>query len=433
MSTHPLHISSGYVSLPAARPAVEGYSDRLTLTGAFLFATAVLVFASGFKELRPEIGGLMLHPYLIPVGLIFPFMFISRLQQFPVKPLAGMTVFLAIYVAATLNGEGGGLGEIFKIACAGMVIVGSALLVQRHSDFVAGAVGLNVAVAILAVKGLDEADRLGFQGVDAANKNAYSLYALPAILLAGFIILRMPQTRRIWKILLGFCAIAALIGIFMSGNRSGYLGAVLIAMMLFWDRKIRGLLLVLAIGGIVAFWILNFGSTVILQRRLEQTREGTESDRLRKDLLLTCVQVGIQNPVLGVSPQDLPFVLGRKTQHGIADPHNVYGQIIGGCGLLCFAAFMYTGVTLWKWARPIKNPEADQQYADIAKLLRMLLFLYAVRGFFSREILYSAGFCLALGMVIGIVAVQQRFKLRPAMDKQGKRFPPATLLPVLGT
>lgn len=432
-------MSTTYLSAPAlARPDAQEYSDRLTVTGIILFVTGILVIASGFGRFRPEIAGLKLHPYLIPIALLFPSMLLSRIQQFPARVLGGLAVFGGIYVAAALNGAGG-LSETFKILSAGMVIVGSALFVQRHSDFVAGTLGLNLAVAALAVHGLSEYENVsvGFKGLDVANKNSYSLYALPAMLLAGYVILQMPKTKKPIKVLLGLCAMASLAAIFMSGNRSGYLGALVVGIMLLASRKAKGILLVAAVAGAVVFYIANYGSTVVLSRRLEQTAEGTESDRLRRDLIGTCIKIAIENPILGASPQGLPLAIGRHLQteyrHDIIDPHNVFAHVLGGCGIICFGFLIFTGISLWQYGKPIKNREADREYPDLGRLLRMMLFLWFVRGMFSREILYAPGFCIGLGIIIGAVAIQRRWNLRGQNSARPLERPlTGRLLPVPG-
>ena len=436
MSTQPLYLAGALGQYPAATASKSGtYVNKLSFGGVFLFISCLLIVGSGIGQFRPDIGGMRLHPYLIPLGVAFPFLFITRLQRFPPNILAGMVVFAMIYIAAVINGGGGGTSEIAKILCGGIAIVAAALLVQSHADFVAGAVGLNLAVAALAVRGLSEENLAagGFQGIDVANKNSYSLYALPAILLAGFVILRMPRTWIPVKAVLGVTAICCLAAIFMSGNRSGYLGAVVIGFLLFKDRKIRGLLFVGAVVGALVLLISSYGSTKVLDQRLKQTREGTRSDELRKALIINCIKIGVENPILGVSPQGLPLTIGRQLQlefgHDIVDPHNVFGQIIGGCGLICFAVFVYTGVALWRWSKPIKDPEADRLYPDMGRMLHMFLILWCVRGNFSREILYAPGFVLALGMIIGILYIQKKWNLR---TPEKTRIAPAktALLPV---
>ena len=436
MSTQPLYLSGALGQYSAAPAATSGkYVNKLTMGGAFLFLSCLLVVGSGIGQFRPNIAGMRVHPYLIPLGIAFPFLLISRIQHFPPNVLAGTVVFGMIYIASILNGGGGGIGEMAKVICGGISIVAAALLVRSHADFVAGALGLSIAIAVLAVRGLSDENVAagGFQGIDVANKNSYSLYALPAILLAGFIILRMPRTRIAVKALLGLAAMCCLVAIFMSGNRSGYLGAVVIGLLLFKDRKIRGLLLVGAVIGAIVLVITSYGSTKVLDQRIKQTQEGTSSDRLRKALLINCIQVGLENPILGASPQGLPLAIGRRLQlefhKDIVDPHNVFGQVIGGCGLICFAALIYIAVTLWQWGKPIKNPDADRLYADMGRLLRMYLILWCVRGNFSREILYAPGFVLALGLIIGALHIQKKWNLRP--PHKARLAPPnQMLLPV---
>ena len=110
---------------------------------------------------------------------------------------------------------------------------------------------------------------------------------------------------------------------------------------------------VVLIGGMVAYTIAHFGSTVILNERLKQTVEGTKSDDLRKDIIITCVQIGLENPIIGVSPQGLSAEIGRRLsvryRDNFIDAHNAFAHIIGGSGPICLLALVAVFITLWTW------------------------------------------------------------------------------------
>jgi hypothetical protein len=379
-----------------------------TLTGMMLFVTSLLVVGSGFVGLRPVVFGLALHPYLVPVALAFPFVVMARIHEFPMRVLAAFAVFYGMYFFSVFNGQSLALGELFKSASGLVTMVVCALLVRRRGDFVAGALGLMLAVTIFAGRGLQDDTRFGVQAIEGANKNSYSMFALPALLLGGFVVLNFPSAPKIVKGLIIVCSLPVLVAIFMSANRSGYLGAVIVGGMLFWDRRGKGMLLVAGIVAAVAFLLIRFGSTAALDTRLKQTAVGNESDHYRVAILLACLEIGLENPILGVSPSSITVEIGRRTsvkfRNGYIDSHNVFAHIFAGSGLICFAALLGVGWVLWNWKPRGGIPLGGQEdpLRSARHLLRMMIFLWIVRGMFTREILYNPSFNIAMGLVIGL-------------------------------
>jgi hypothetical protein len=389
----------------------------VSINGMLLFATSFLVVGSGFRFMRPEIMGLLLHPYLIPVALAFPFVLMMRMGEFPGRVAGALLSFVAIYYFSILAGGGIVLGEVFKIASSAVTIVTCALLVRRRGDFVAGALGMSIAVAIMAVRGLQsDAATGGGETLDAANRNAYSLFALPPVLLSGFICLRMPTVPKWVKGTLVVATLAALAAIFMSANRSGYLGAALIGGMLFWNRRGQGLLLVGFVVAALVVWISQFGDTKVLNERMRQTVEGNKSDSYRVEIFQTCVEVCLSNPVIGVSPQNLPIELGRRNQVGHGDnyinSHNVFAHIMAGSGVFCLMAMGATAAVLWFWKprNGVPITGKDDPLYDARSLMRMLLVLWAVRGVFTNDILYNPSFNIAIGLCIGLCLLAERMR-----------------------
>jgi hypothetical protein len=423
----------------AGQSTSRGKIAGLSLTGLLLFLIGLLVVGSGFTSFRPQIMGLALHPYLVPLAAAVPFVLMSRLGDFPFRVLSAMVVFAGMYAFSVFNGSVA-MGEIFKVGSFVVTIVTCALLVRRRGDFVAGALGLSLAVALLASRGLsEEVAATGVDAIQGANKNSYSLFALPAILLAGFICLHFTTTPIIIKAALILCTLPALAAIFMSGNRSGYLGAVVIGGMLFWNRRGRGMVFVAAIAATVAFGIMQFGTTEVLDQRLKQTMEGNKSDDYRLEIFLSSLQVGLENPIIGVSPQQLPYELGRRTSlrhgHGFIDPHNVYGHLLGGSGMICFAAFVTLGVLLWQWKpRDGHRLAKTEPLRDARRLLRMMVVLWAIRGIFTREVLYAPAFGIGLGLSIGLCLLAEAAGQQNWPDKSKPKAapPPPGPQPALG-
>ncbi len=424
MSTHPTRaLSAPAFPSHLAQTSLRQSSGGLTLSGMLLFVIGCLVIASGYVALRPKILGMSLHAALVPILMTFPFLALSRLSLFPMRVLVGLTVFVGIYAFSVVNGANIALNEIVKIVCTYATIISCALLIRSRADFVAGCLGLAIGVAVLGIPGLRSASGT-FEGVEVlegANKNTYSMFALPAILLAGYIYLNMKIPQFIKWAMVG-CATISLLVIFMSANRSGYVGAALVALMLFWNRRGKGLILVVLVGAVVAGWLVYSGNTNALDRRLKQTVDGNSSDESRIALLIGAAKIALEKPIVGASPQEVPLHLARaagqitgRSRHAFA-AHNVFAHIAAGSGLFCFAALLYLGWALWnptpkvpRWA-----PRKDDPVRPVRHLLRMMVVLWVVRGMFTSEIHFNICCNIAFGLALGlyIIALQERNALQ---------------------
>lgn len=377
-----------------------------TWAGRILFLATLLITASAFRVLRVEVGGLLMHPFLPIIMMGFVFLALPRLPQLPRMVQLLLSAFTVIYVIATLPSNGA-FGESAKIITAVISIVTAALLVRHPKDYASAIGALAFATAFVGLRAVIAGAADGFsEGVNpfhgVGNKNAYSLYALPALLLAGFAALYYPLSRKL-RWFLWICAGAIVLTIFSSGNRSGWLGVMIIAAMLLWQgRSIRtaAFLGMISIGlyGVMS----QVGSTQIIAARYERTQEDTGSDEARQGLFREAIQISIENPLLGVSPQKLPNRLAKalKLPKVAIDPHNAIGHLAGGCGWPCL--LLWLGFLGYLWMRPKSlqyNPHPDQVLAH--NLLRMMVALWLIRGMFSREILYNPGFCVGLGMCLG--------------------------------
>ncbi len=418
-------------SVPAPRRrAKPATGSGLTLGGWLLLLIGLLVVGSGMLRLV-QVGTLHVHPYLFVVVPLFPIMVLVWIKDFPMWALVAMVVFAGVYAFSCTDHESHTF--IVKMGSGMVTIVTVALLVRSRADFVAGVLGLMLAVGVLGVRGLSEdtaETALGVKAIDNANKNSYSLYALPAMLLAGHVVLRYKSVPWPLKALLVGGALASLAAIFESGNRSGYLGAVVVAIMLLWDAlwqfKIKTIALgLLVVGGVTAalvFWMTHYGNTEILNRRLEQTAQGTESDTLRWNVFKACLQIGLENPIMGVSQGKLATVIGdhlpNNTSGEIMGPHNIFGAVIGGSGLICLAALIWIAISLWSWKPAAKYfPQGGSPaIAESRKLLHYMLILWAIRGMFNDEIISNPGFCIGLGLVIGLCAAAGRVAVRELGD-----------------
>jgi O-Antigen ligase len=429
-------------------------ANSLTLTGVWLLLIGATIVFSGIGALRAPIGGLRLQPFMIPIGLTFPFVVLTRIAKFPVGPLIGWSVFGVMYAMSSFAPATPMLDPIsenVKILSAIAAIITVALLVRSRTDFIFGVAGFCAAMAALAARGLED-ETVGEKLIDVANKNSYSLYALPAVLLAFYIALRFDwkqvafRRRWLWLPTLA-CAALAGYAILTGSNRSGYLGLAFIVFELFVYAlisprfKIVGRasawLLISAVTAAVIGLLIWRQATQAFERRFEQTEEGTQSDRLRWDLTITSVRIGLENPVSGVTPQQLPYELGRRlgTKYqdasAVIETHNVFAHLIGGTGFICTAALLAITAALWFW-RPKVRPgmQLGPGFYDARNLLRMMLCLWAVRGLFTREILYNPGFCFGIGLAIGLCIIEAEASLE-SLSPDSSGSPQRMLQPML--
>ncbi len=285
-------------------------------------------------------------------------------------------------------------------------------------------------MALLSFRGVEEEGLV----IESTNKNGVSIYALPAVLIAIYVILRTDWKhlwlrRLLWPVLLGCIGLTSYI-MLTNENRSGYVGLALIVMLMFvyvaftprfrvvgrtWGFILLGVLTASTIG-----ILIGLQATKAFERRLEQTEEGIQSDRLRVDLFWTSFQIGLENPILGRSPQQLPYELGRRlSSYGepMIDTHNVFAHLIGGAGVICTLAFILAALAFWFWRPPgMRRGQGPPGFYDARNFLRMTLVLFAVRGLFSREVLYNPSFCMAIGLAIGLCIVEGEAAKRGAQQ-----------------
>jgi hypothetical protein len=393
--------------LSAKAASVLWLPKGISFSGCYLFLMGLLLMASAFDWLRADIGGLKLHPALVLVGVALPFIVLSRLQLFPWKVLLGMGIFVGMYIFSAL-GPSMDKGQMVKLISSVVTIVVCALLIQRPADAVAGVLGMSIGVSLLALRGILSAGDSAL-GVTAfgENKNLYSFYALPTILLACFIIVSSGRTSLFVKYILFCCTTVSTLAIFMSGNRSGWLGCFMIILLMLKGRQAKTALIIATFVFIVAGLIFGLGKSDIITSKIQQMKKGNERDTIRLDIFLTCLELGITHPIAGVSPQELPVAVGRQLQLqyklDFVNAHNVIGQIIGGSGLICFAALLYIAWSMCTIQPSLSNGLYDHtRFKEARSLLRMMLVIWIVRGIFSEEILFSPGFSMGIGIAMGL-------------------------------
>ncbi|HEX4143239.1 MAG TPA: O-antigen ligase family protein [Pirellulales bacterium] len=404
--------------------------SRLTFCGCFLFLTCFLMFGSGFKAFRPEVMGLLVHPFLIPIAIVSPFLLVSRLKWFPVRALTALTIFFILYSMSSLGGGRAGLSEIVKVATSGVAIIATALLIRSRADFVAGVIGLGLASATMALVGLRSSGNAygGVAALDVGNKNAFSLFVLPAILLCGFVFFETPvKSKTLGFLLKAICVLsigACVLAIFLSANRSGWLGCVIIGAMLLKEKKLYGFLLVGVLAAGVVYLMMSLHLTDVFERRWNQTFVvKNDSDEERGEIVKACLKIGLENPIAGVGANKLAAAIGAIVGAKYAglnaiESHNVFAHVWGASGIFCF---MSLGYVMWSLCYmptpPRKNDLAlAAEFTQAQRLLRMMVVLWAIRGAFTSAILYNPGFSMGLGLAIGLCAL---LAAKPKQASQG--------------
>ena len=390
------------------RATIDASSWNVTWSGWVLFLIGLSIIGSGFNRFRFSFAGLSIHPYLAFVIILLPLLAASRLRTIPSRFTVTLLLFACLYFISTFSG-GVAIGEGMKLGASVATILVCAMLVHTQADFVMGVTGMLAAVGVLAFVGIS-ADGIAASGsveaIESANRNAYSLYALPPLLLGVYILLRQAGEPLVTKAILYASSILVILCIALNTNRSGWLGLLIIAGLMIYERSLKAAIGFLIVGGAIYFLISTLFTTEHLIDRADDL--GNYSDNVRFQLITESLFIGIQNPLLGASPQDLSRQLEVKISRGggAIDTHNVYALLIGGCGIVCFLVFVNTAYSLWTWVPPRSvhaNLYSRNSFFEARKLLRYILFMYAFRGLFSAEILFATGFNIAIGLCMGLV------------------------------
>jgi hypothetical protein len=395
--------------LPLSAPSAAKLFDvapgasRLTSSGLAGFVLGLSLVVSGFNAGRADFGGLKVHPYLYLIAVLFLPLAATRLRLLPVRTVLALVGFGAFYFASTFVG-GVAVQEIFKVTAAVVTILTMAMLVRSRQDFVATALGMTLAIGSLAIRGMRTDMSGGLEAIENANRNAYSLYALPCLLMSGFAMLRFKCD--LWlRCLLLIGVLALILGISLNLNRSGWLGMAVIATLLLYERSLKAAVSFALVGIVVAAALSFFFDLSHVQDRIIATRQGLQSDDVRWRLFATSIEIGMENPLLGISPQELAYELSARigTPGASIETHNVFAHIIGGSGVICLFLMFYCGYQFWNRRLPSRLPPVRLgKFREARRLMRYMLILWLVRGFFSHEIIYSPAFCMALGICTGL-------------------------------
>jgi hypothetical protein len=289
-----------------------------------------------------------------------------------------------------------------------LVIV--AVSVKSFDDFVAGAIGLGLCAALLCLRGLLRGPSSfgSINPIDGAQKNAFSLFFLPGLTLCLYLVFSelLPLHR---KTLLA--AIIALIfaGVALSKNRSGWLSAGLIVLLVFSNNRNRiRIAAFIAIVAGLAFVVADIATQEIEGYNYERdTINAAQSDQLRMELIAHALTIGFQNPLLGISPTRLTKQLGKIESVGLQsiDCHNLTGYLIGGSGLFTFGAFCLFAYAMWRVPKRFLMRTTDPFAIQCARILSTMVVVWIVRAQFQEDVLFSSTFTIGLGLSIGLCVI----------------------------
>ena len=393
--------------------SVSGIHRGLTVRGVVMFFVGALLMASASEQVREfcsrlvlgrSTGGVLIHPFLFPLAAAFPLLAVARLALVPSRLVLLFLGFAGWYFASTFYG-GVGLTEGVKIATSILTVATMALLVTSWEDFVAATTGMCIGVGSLAVLGIVRSEGVGIEIIQAANRNTFSLYGLPVLLLGGYVLARGGRTSLTTRFIITAMLSAVALATMLTLNRSGWLGMAIVAGMLLPQGRKQNIVLLLVAVPACFFYFSEQTRIEGIRDRVISTQVGLESDRLRLELARHSFEIAMEVPLLGVSPQKLPYELARRLGYpgSQLETHNVFAHLAAGSGVPALVLLIAIAVVLWRWKPSIPLNGAERvRFLQSRNLMRMVLVLWAVRGLFSHEILYSPTFCMALGLSLGL-------------------------------
>ncbi len=412
--------------------------ERLSWLGVTAFCLGIAQSGSAVGWARLDVGGLLVHPYLLVVAAFLLPVAGVRLHLLPRRLLGAGALFLACFAVSEIAGDASA-AIIVKAGATLVSMIFAAMLVSNRRDFLAGVVGFVLGVSGMAVRGLAEVSGQSISPYglnpmqDVANKNSYSVYAVPAVYLALAVVLYFRPARFTKLVLLASSAIATL-SVFGSTNRSGWLALALVPLFLVtWRRTLPLFLGTLLIASTTVWFLSTTEYGKVFQRRVDETRAGYSSDPLRADIYRAALPVLVDHPLLGTSPsgleRELPQRVGLIFWERLA-AHSVVVLIVAGTGLLGIASFSFLAVTLWRiGSLCVSSRGPGRPWIDPGSLLQRLMILWLVRGLFTDEILYSGTFSIGLGLLLGLHLQEVRRSLANARSHDGPVLARAGLSP----
>lgn len=395
-----------------AQLRAEAGTSKVTGSGVLLFCIGALFFGSAFKATRIAIGPMYVHPALL---LIVPALFalLPKIDQLRTKIVPSAALFMVAFASSAIfyPAFSPWVSEFIKIgAMFGCVIVG-ALLPKTVADIQAATFGMAAAACVMAVRVLTDTGTTigGTTFIEMGNKNQYSMFALPPLLLMGYFVLGYRGSKSLKIVYSG--AIAVLFSaILLSGNRSGWAAAAFALAALYAlsgaGLKLRGWLFA-GIAALGVYYMIGSMGADVVEERIELTQSGYASDEKRIDLLTESLRLGMENPILGTGPMRLEVALTKRIPQAggsrAISPHNMTAFVVGGLGLFGTGALLWFFSALWSTPKP--RVAGERFVMSPTAFVRLALVLFLVRGQFTEAILWSLPFGLLLGLAVALARV----------------------------
>lgn len=383
-----------------------------------------LVFLLGFSLYgslnpwgRPEIAGFLFHPYFVVLAVLVVLSGIRSIDRLPRRFGMAFGIYVALFTLLSLQG---GLHYIepVKIFLTFFTIVGIVMTIRDRSEVELVTAGAALAVGLVGVPTLINpatsvvgADEL----VDTfGNKNSYSLYALPIILLVTHLAMDPRVSRRLRTVMVVGAGLSS-IAILSSGNRSGYLGLAIIGLLtMIRRRRLRDAVLVAVAGSVVFLLLSTLGSTAAFWYRLSNPENSQRSDAVRIDILAHATRIGLDSPVIGVGPPNVAQNIAVSVGHGSGaivigklDAHNLFAYNFAGGGFpLLLSLFGVMAVLMMRPPEWSSGTPPSEQAAMVLRTLQSAVILLAIRGWFSEDALTTPGFPMVFGLLIVLLRAE---------------------------
>lgn len=435
-------------SRASTNPPQPGDSSHEELGGREVWRSALLLFTglalglSSSREFRLDVNGMLVHPYLFVLVVLAAVTGLRAYGRLPGSQRNALLGFSGVFVAVSVL-HGDALAETAKAVTFLFTIWTVAVAARRLPEVRLGALGMCVSVAIVSTQALGQSGTDPYAPVpfgEVGNRNAFSLYALPAIL-AGVVFTMHRLTPKWQRLTFLGCTGVTTLAIFLTGNRSGWLGVVTIAVLVAArGRSLRDVFIVVVMGFSIFYLLSTFFGTQVIDERLDRDKKTKQSDTARSDLFWTSVHIGLENPFVGIGPQLVDDELGRRVPlGGNTDPreaHNLQGYLFAGGGLPLAVAFVWLLVALWRrpkeWSSAYPRPGPLE--VEGRSFVQMMVVLFFVRGMFSQEIWSIPGFLLGFGFALSMAIVGYETSTPATNAPAGRTADPANRpRPLLGS
>jgi len=385
--------------------------NRLSFSGILLGFFNLLMITSIIPSFRIHFLDYKVHLtvlFCVPLVLVFT---LKRLRFFSKKFfLIVLLLFSTIFLSEWMNGHD--FKVIVKFGSIFLYFLVGASCCLSEKDYYFSVVMNGVFISLMTFHGLYSQQM--FSDVAASgvtllrgigNKNAYSLYALPGVVLAINLYLKDKKKVNSFFLLPGI--LFGSFGLIISGSRAAWLCLLVVfAFALKREVNLKFIFKTILLGGTIIFIVFRLSFIErIFQNRINQTLDNYNGDNVRVSLIEDSLNYWTENPILGVSYFQLQKYLGlRYTHFENANVHNFFAMFLSSYGILGAVVFSFFLYFLFKYS--------DKNWKNSGNILSFLLLIWLLKGVSTEEVLFSPTFFLALGLGVSYVRLEQK-KFKP--------------------